>query len=262
MALSKNPSTLISVLNSAVEEAPQTPNPNAVARFRPSMLGTPCLRKLFYAHTNTAPAVGVKAATGKIFMVGRVMGEALAQIYFESGHGVKYRLKDGSWDINPKTKLPNYEFPVSDPELQIHDARIDLVLILDGVLWLGEFKTKNSRKFAQMEKPDAAHLIQTSVYLYLFNFLLKAGEYDHIPELAPFKETGATGVRILYFSKDDGATKEYVLAPSPQIFKHVVNKIQVVQAHVAAKTLPPTTPDFCSTCVYKPKCDKNFNPLS
>lgn len=224
------------------KEKPKTPH--SEFRIRPSVLGNKCLRQIFYSATGVSEDVPFPLIAKRRMILGTAIGEMLTNIFVDEKVLVKYQNPDGSTII--KDGKPDYEFPITSPELYIKNGKIDGVLIIEGKLWLGEYKSINQRGFDSLMGPKSDHLIQGVSYLYVFNQLLAEGKYSHIPELKGFQK--AEGIRFLYVNKDDTDTKEFVVTNSDQTFEGIVKKIVTIKWHADNNVLPPCTPDYGRTC--------------
>lgn len=222
---------------------------------KPSILGSPCLRKVYYSYNKAPEDIPFPLENARITNLGTVIGEMLADAFYAEGVGIKFRKPDGSFYVDDRTGKPDYEFRLTCPELEIKLAKIDLVFTLDDGLWLGEFKSINERGFKELKGPKPDHNIQGTTYLYLFNLALKEGKFAHIPELANYTE--AKGIRYVYYWKDKSQLKEFAVTKADETFKSIVFKIEEVKSHTANQTLPPKTPDWCQSCTYQRRCAAN-----
>ncbi len=230
--------------------------PSTSKRFKikPSMLGSPCLRKIFYSATRVPEDFDFPISGKKRMKLGEAIHHMLETVFKKEGILVQYYNPDGSIpkDFNGED---NREFPVQSPELFIALGKIDAVFIIDGKLWLGEYKSINTNGFNSLMKPKDDHLVQGVTYFYIFNQHLKDGKYSHIKELAGFEK--AEGVIFLYIHKDDTEFKEFEYTQADTVFKSIVQKIFTIKQFADRKELPPKTPDFCSSCGWRTKCKKN-----
>lgn len=226
--------------------------------FKPSSMGSPCMRKIYYDYNRVEPDQEFPLRAKKILIVGDHIHEMLSDLLRKAGVLVDYRNKtNGQIPISRHTGEPDPEFPLKDPEHEI-SAKIDAVTIVDGKLWLNEFKSSNKNKFEKLNGPEEAHKLQASIYYVLFNKLLKEGKYSHIEELKPFDK--AEGVRLLYLNKDNSALKEFILSEEQiqESWNTVLSKIKVVKDAIAGDQLPETTWDWCDGCAWRFKCKQDF----
>lgn len=221
---------------------------------KPSALGSPCLRKIFYSYTKVDPDYGFPLKNARIANLGTAIGKMLHDAWDSQGIVIRFRKPDGTYYKN-RDGTDDLEFRVSCPELGVKLGKIDVVCVLDDGLWLGEVKSIHDFGYKGLEGPKPDHMIQGVLYLYLFNQHLKDGLFAHIPELAKF--TKANGIRFYYYGKNASEAKEFVVTSADEVFKSIVAKIQVVQAAAQAKQLPPKTPDYCNSCDWRTKCGKN-----
>lgn len=227
-------------------------------KIKPSMLGTPCERKLYYSCAGVKEDYGFDISGKKRMKLGDAIHEMLHSVYKKAGILIEYYNPDGS--VNKDWKDPSkddLEFPLACPELFIKKGKIDAVLKMEDGLWLGEYKSINMNGFGSLMGPKPDHLIQAVTYWYVFNLLLSEGRFKHIKELEGIER--AKGVRWLYVNKDDTSMKEYTMTEGDATFESIVNKIMSVKDRYDKKVLPPKTPDFCRTCNWRTKCKDNFN---
>lgn len=228
-------------------------------KFRPSYLGTPCLRKIYYSYYRVEPDELPNLKGQKIFRVGDALHSMISQIYRDAGVLVDYRNKDGSYRKHISGFGFDYEFPLKDYDLEI-SSKIDAVLKIDGKLWIGEWKSCSGKKFMPLKGAMPEHIIQGAMYLYLFREQLKAGKFSHIPELDGI--TDVEGVIFLYLNKENlDDYKEFAYTDLELPFMNVIEKILKVKDHCSSGTLPPGTVDNCQWCDYKNKCAINFKPI-
>lgn len=225
------------------EGAPVEP-PKPIFKIKPSILGSKCNRMIFYSATGVSEDVPFPLVAKKRMVLGNAIGDMLTEKFLAQGILLKYRLPDGT--IKVRDGKEDIEFPVSSDELYIQKGKIDGVFVIDGKLWIGEYKSINQNGFDQLTRPHNDHLIQGVSYLYIFNKLLQEGKFSHIPELQPF--TKAEGLIILYVNKNDTDMKEYVITNADQSFTGIVGKIMQIKYFAENNILPPCTPDYGRTC--------------
>lgn len=213
------------------------------------------MRKLYYSYNKAPEDIPFPLTSARITNLGTAIGEMLFTAFDKEGVVVRFTKPDGTYYIDEHTGKPDYEFRLTCPELGVKLGKIDLVLILDDGLWLGEIKSINDRGFKELKGPKPDHTIQGVLYLYLFNLALKEGKFAHIPKLAKFEK--ANGIRFLYYWKDKSELKEFIVTSADQIFKNIVLKIETVKHYSETGVLPPPTEDYCNTCTWKFKCAKN-----
>lgn len=245
---------------SATATSTQTPTPQAFTTFKikPSMLGSKCLRKVYYSSASVPEDYAFDLNGKKRMKLGDAIHEMLHDTYKQAGILIEYYNPDGS--INMDWKNPtkeDREFPLVCPELFIKKGKIDAVMIIDGELWLGEYKSINMNGFSSLNGPKSDHIVQAVTYWYVFNKLLSEGKFSHIRELSGF--TKAKGARWLYVNKDDTEMKEFTMTEGDQVFTQIVEKIMAVRSAFEQKALPPKTEDWCRSCNWRDKCKKNFN---
>lgn len=253
-------------LNQLAKDRPRDLSYVPKFKIKPSVLGSPCLRKVYYTSAGVQPDYDFPIDGKLRMMVGDAIHHVAAQVFRESGALIDYYNPDGTTPRQYKGKDSegnviwgdeNKEFPISFPELYITSGKIDAVIVVDGKLWIGEVKSINQKGFSGLMMPKSDHLIQGCVYYHLFNENLKAGKYSHIKELQGFEK--ASGVQYLYLNKNDTDQKEFIVTEQDDFFRNIVQKIINVKSAYDSKTLPPKTQDFCSSCSYRDRCKKNGN---
>jgi CRISPR/Cas system-associated exonuclease Cas4 (RecB family) len=236
------------------ERAKYVPKP----RFRPSSMGSPCMRKIYYSYLNVEPDISFPDKVKRICKLGDSIHELISKDLRKVGVLVDYHNKDGSPRkdrFNPSEY--DYEFPLKDADLEI-SAKIDAVMLIDDQIELGEWKSINSRGFKALKAPKTEHLIQLAIYFFLFPIALKNGEYDHIKALKG-KELANTA-RVVYYNKDTSEVKEFVLTKEDLAdwFKLALQKRQIIKSCIESKELPPKKEDWCQSCPWKFKCNKEY----
>lgn len=251
--------TLIEIFEKTLNE-PLFPGytPKQEFKIKPSAIGSKCLRKVYYASAGVPEDYGFDLSGKKRMKLGDAVHEVLHSTFKKSGILIEYYNPDGSFikDWKDPTKLDT-EFPIKSEDLFIKKGKIDAVLNIDNQLWIGEYKSINSRGFTSLTAPKSDHVVQAVIYLYVFNLMLAQGAFSHIKELEGF--TKAEGVRWLYVNKDDTEMKEYTMTKGDKIFTEIVEKIMNIRQSYETKTLPPTTQDWCNSCSWRDKCKKNYN---
>lgn len=216
------------------------------------------MRKNYYAACYVKEDYGFDLTGKKRMALGDAVHEMLHTVLKKAGILIEYHNVDGS--INKDWKNPekdDLEFPLVCPELFIKKGKIDAVMIIDGELWLGEYKSINMNGFNGLMKPKDDHIVQAVTYWYVFNKLLSEGKFSHIEKLKGF--TKAKGMRWLYINKDDTEMKEFTMTDGDKVFSDIVEKIMTIRNHYETKTLPPKTQDWCNSCSWRDKCKKDFN---
>ena len=202
--------------------------------FKPSALGTPCMRKLYYSYNRVPEDYGLPLNVLRICDVGNWLHEMLTDAFKKSGTLLKDELR------------------LVDAELEV-SAYIDGVFEIDGKLWLAEYKTINSNGFNKLRDPKSEHKTQGVSYLYLFNRALKDGVY---PEYEKYGQ--AEGVIFLYVNKNNSEMKEFSLTEDDEEFMSIIEKMEIVKEANKNNTLPPKTQDWCQSCNWRDKCEKNY----
>lgn len=239
---------------------PTSKNP----RFRPSDIGIPCLRKIFYSYTRAVPDYP-KSLDLQWYGAG---GDAYHQLFQEEIKAalrdkndpnfkfIEYRTKKGKLARHFKTGKVSIEFPINNKKLEVKLGYVDGVVVLDGELWILEIKTAGTNSMKSLRKPKSEHLGQAHFCLNLFNACLKRGKYTHIPALKSF--TKAVGVILFYVNRDRPSDrKEFKYLQSPEPMKELITKCKIVKKAALTKTLPPKTDYFCHGCEFREKCERD-----
>jgi len=215
-------------------------------KFYPSMLGSNCLRKIFYSYTKVEEDYPMDISGLKICHLGDYIHNMFKDCYRKLGILIDYPSEDK-------------EFPIKDAELSI-SGKIDAVFKIDNKIWIGEFKSINSFNFNKLKEPKLEHKYQGYLYVILFSKLLKEGFYKDILELQGFEKI--EGIKFLYLNKDTSNIKEFSIKIDDDdietIFLDLVEKIMEVKSFNETQKLPPKTENFCNYCSYREKCSKNL----
>lgn len=254
--------SLVSRIDAYLKKVANPPHyDKAKPRVKPSDLGSPCMRKIFYSYLRTEPDQKIAPKQKRIFDTGDAFHDMVKSWVKGAGILIEYKdPKTGQIPINKWSKKPDGEFPIVVPELDIQQGKIDAILLLDGKLWVGEFKSIKDEKFHELEGAQEEHKIQSNTYVHLFEHCLNRGDYAHIPELEGHTEV--EGTIFLYINKNDSEPLEYVVLKEEASFEQIVSKIADLKKYVEEKELPPATEHYCFFCPFNKKCDKNFNPFN
>ncbi len=246
----------LAALTKTPTQTPQAYTPRF--KIKPSSLGGKCLRKIYYISASVPEDYGFDLSGKKRMKLGDSIHSMLHDTFKQAGILIEYYNPDGSYnkDWKDPSKL-DLEFPLVCEDLHIKKGKVDAIMIIDGELWIGEYKSINMNGFQSLQSAKSDHIIQAVTYWYVFNKLLAEGKFAHIKELQGF--TKAKGVRWLYVNKDDTEMKEFTMTEGDQVFRQIVDKIMTVKDHYDKKVLPPKTEDWCRTCSFRDKCKKNFN---
>ena len=246
---------LSKIINSIVDKPAKKSTSKQDPAFKPSALGSPCLRKIYYSYNRVPEDYGMDLRIKRICDLGDSIHELLSEYLREAGVLIDYRLPDGTTPLNKYSGKPDAEFPLKDAFLKV-SAKIDAVMVIEDQLWLGEWKSINAKGFKYLKKPKPEHKVQGALYLYLFRKALKEGAYSHISELSPFEEV--QGVKFLYYNKENSELKEFSVTDASKEFTETIEKMKIIEDHIEAGTLPPGTKDWCQTCSWRAKCSKNY----
>lgn len=244
---------LIAIFNDSVRRKaiPRGKNPS----IKLSMLGTKCPRKLFYSYNKVEEDQAFPLKNLRIVVLGDYVEMMVVEAFRKAGVVIDYVNPDGS---TPQLfGKPSKQFQVSDPLLAVKLGLIDAVVVLDGQLWVVEIKSINDRGYTEditeHAKPD--HYVQGLCDLYLFNKNLAEGKYKHIPALGDF--TAAVGFKVFYYNKNSSYSREFTYSLNDGDFLTLIQKIETIKRFTAEKILPPKKPDYCSTCNWNGKCEKD-----
>ena len=180
--------TLITTINDYLKKS-ISPHYKGNPSIKPSMLGSPCLRKNYYSFFRVEPDQDFTPENMKIFALGDALHDLVKEWLTKEGVIIEYRNKtDGNIPKHWKTGKPDAEFPIESKQYLISKGKIDGLGIFNNQLWLYEFKSINEKGFKELSGPKDAHAIQATLYLKVFEDCLKAGNYSHIPQLKSFTE--------------------------------------------------------------------------
>lgn len=233
---------------------------NSKPSFKPSALGTPCLRKLFYSYNRVTPDYPFPLKASKVMRVGSGLHEAIQEIFRNSGTLIDYLDSNGEPRIDPRTKKPNYEFLLKDDDININMAFADMIVEIDDEIWLVELKSINTKGYGwnkRTKKPKPEHLLQAHICYFMFNKMLKNGKFKHIERLNRHKSLA--GVKVMYVERDtfnDMVFSQRIKPGDLTALKPIIQKMAKIKARTKEKKLPPKTDYFCSTCEYRDKCKK------
>lgn len=231
-------------------------------KFRPSSLGSPCLRKIYYSYHRVEPDYPFPLKNTRITNLGDSVHDLLNDYLRKTGHLIDYCNKDGS---APKDRFNpgklDFEFPIRDKELNL-SAKVDAIIWMDNMLQVGEWKSINAKGFSYLHSAKPDHIKQIALYVFILNKLLSEGVYDHVPFIKglPKEQKVIKLGRILYYCKDNSEMKEFIFQPEnlKSAFIEVISKMKEIESHTKNDTLPPTTQDWCQSCSFRDKCVQNF----
>ncbi|MCG3175417.1 MAG: hypothetical protein MOGMAGMI_00346 [Candidatus Omnitrophica bacterium] len=230
---------------------------NQKPAFKPSSLGSKCLRKIQYSYLRIQEDFPPPVQLKKYAILGTAVHDILSGIFRKAGVLIDYRDVNGNLVKSKYKDEIDYEFPILDPAIEL-SAKIDAVLNINGEVSLAEFKTATVKSFEALKEPKPEHLIQGSIYLYAFNKALKNGDYVHIKELDGIEEVKK--ITFLYVNKDSFEMKEFTYDNLLTPFSEAIQKIIKVKKLTNEKIVAPKTQDWCGSCPWRTKCaqDKLF----
>jgi hypothetical protein len=248
--------SVIEVINQFLKQEAANKPKSAKQGHRPSSLGSPCLRKIYYSYFRVEEEP-ISPETAKIFKMGIYVEKMMMEFLKGVKLHIPFREKSGS--IPTEDGEPDPQFRVGSPRWRIRMGKIDNVAHFNEKLWIFEIKSKKSTTFNKMKTPDEEHIVQVALYFQMFNDYYLAGNFAHIPEI-----TGkAEGARLVYVNKDTAELKEFVLDKTVlhAAVYEIDKKVTLVNSFADKKVLPPKTAHFCQNCPFKAKCDKNANVI-
>jgi hypothetical protein len=228
----------------------------------PSSIGTKCYRKIYYQYFRVDKDIPVDSKGAKIFETGKYYETMVMEWIKALGEHVPYLDPvTGQIPLDRDGKTPNPQFPISSKKWGINKGFIDNIAILDNELWIYEIKSCKATKFTGLEEPLPEHLDQVSIYLEAMKEHIKAGDFNHIPQLS--QDIKVRGIKVIYINKDTSDLKVFSLEEShvKSNISKLNRKIQKANEFIANKQLPPKTPDKCSFCPFRDKCSKEWNEI-
>lgn len=242
-------------------EFPPDPSYKPKKKFKPSVLGTPCLRKIFYSYMKVEPDYKVDFQGALTFKLGDFYGGVLVDMYRKAGILVDYLdPKTGKYRDHMNKPGFDLEFPVVDYDIEITWAKIDAVLVIDGKIWLGEFKSIKDDKWKWLKEAKPEHKVQGGLYLYLFKESMRQGKFKHIPQLKDMTADDVEGIIFLYWNKGTNERRQFVHTDLEKEFEATIQKIFEVKDHVKRNELPKKTEDFCNWCEFRDRCSREYKP--
>lgn len=190
--------------------------------FHPSALGQ-CLRKMWFKQKCAPESVSTKGEALKMHLVFEVgtMFHIIVQSACEQA-GV----------------LEESEVAIVDHKNKLL-GHCDGVLKIDGVRYVLEIKTINSRGFTLLKEPKHEHVQQAQAYMH---------------------SLGIKWCVFLYYNKDSSELKEYIVSYDAVFYdRHVAKRINKFFGLVETNTLPDregTSPDMfpCAYCGFAEFC--------
>jgi len=223
--------------------------------FSPSQLGHPCLRRLYYSYLRVESDTEIQAFLARIFSTGKAIGDLLYEWLKATGYVIDYRNKNGKIPISRFTGKEDPEFPIKEKDLEVK-GKIDAVCIIDGKLWLVEFKSMKTEDFKELKNPLDEHITQGMSYVYVFEKNLVNGDYSHINELNDFRIV--EGIIYVYFNKNNSFLKKYLVRKNWLLYERIKGKIQTIKQAVREKRLPEKNTNKCKFCPFEKKCKRDY----
>lgn len=222
-------------------------------RHKPSMLGSKCLRKIYYSYFHVAEDSPPDSRALRIFNTGDAIETMVSQWLQKVGEHIPYIQREQDFKD---------QFPVNSPRWRIPYGFLDGVGFHNGKLFIYEIKSCNTNKFTKLSEPMPDHLQQVAIYIQCFNDLTSQGAFSHIPELA--QKSKAEGVKFIYVNKNTSEIKEFTISYETlvPVIKKLDEKILSLNAqYIDQKVLPPKTSESCIFCPYQKKCRLDWNDV-
>lgn len=214
------PPSITSIIENVLEE---TKRPGK-GYFRPSMFYG-CRRKNVYHYRGT-PREKPKQTTLmlRILDSGNIYHELIQRKYVAENYDILFA---------PEVPVRAEVGPLN-ARLQGHADGV-LTRRSDGYSWLLEIKTVSSSVFRELEQPKADHVAQASIYARLL---------------------GLRWISFLYYSRDIGAMKEYIVEVEDEAWEETVKRATSLKKYVDAKKLPLFDAKTCDPdwCDYSDRC--------
>jgi hypothetical protein len=243
---------LINLIHSQISKPKSVATYKSDPAFKPSAVGSPCLRKIAYSYLRVPEDYEASVDLKKYGIAGDAAHTRISEYLRQSGVLVDYHDESGKTPTRFGKIDP--EFPLKDKDLEI-SAKIDAILILEGKLWIGEWKTISKFPFQSLKAPKDDHLMQGSIYRYIFKKALAEGQFSHIKALNGFSDV--EGVIYLYECRDNFELKEFIVRDLSKTFVQVVDKMMTVKQYIDNGQIPPRTADYCNSCPWRDKCAKD-----
>lgn len=225
---------------------------------KPSELGSPCLRKIYYSFHKVPSNFPWEVENIKAAEAGDAFHAMFRGWLKRAGlliENLDRRTGEVPLSFIDK-KTPDPEFPVFAPDLGVRYAKVDgIVKVPEGNdrsgLWILEVKSKAPDKMHWVKSPDRDRY-QGTLYAFVLEEALREGKFEHIPGLTG--ETDIRGTVYVYIDRATGDWKEFWEEKNPEFMGEVISKALLVLDHVERKALPPKTKDFCNWCSWRDKC--------
>jgi len=233
-------------------EVKTTPRVRTTKNFAPSLLGSPCERKIYYTYNCVAEEAVKQTLPLKVALEA---GKAYEEIVLSFLRNAGMTLVEDPTSFNKQIQL-------SSSEIGINKAFIDVLHVKDNVAYVAEIKSCTLKDFKDIEKknlPKPTHLVQGVLYLYILRSMLKNGRLAHLKEMKDVKIIKS--ISFIYMCKDSGAIKIMELDKADGVFTDIYKKITRIKEFSEKKILPAKTFDFCMNCSFKSKCYKEFNDI-
>lgn len=223
-------------------------------RIKPSLLGAKCVRKILYDSMRIERDFDTDIDAQCKMKLGDLIEAELVDTWRKLGIVIDYYNPDGTTPV--KYGTVNKQFCIQSDLLDIPEAYLDALVVLDGRLYIVECKSSNDDGFKKLSTPKPDHKIQGTCYLAVFNKMLAEGKFDHIKELAGFKE--ASAVIYVYYNKNDSQLKEFIMPLDASLLEFSIKRTLTLKQYRDRKILPPKTQFFCNTCEWRIKCGNNY----
>lgn len=220
----------------AAIETPREPD----GLWHPSSLGG-CDRKALYELLGVAKTNPPDARTRRVFRVGHLMHEFVQTAIA----------------ADPAVLVFYPEVRLDAPDLRVTGHADGLIKHDDGSWEVLEFKTISSRAFQYGDLPKADHVGQLALYMKV---LREYGGRFLEAAILPLGDTLTRG-RVVYVSKDDLRISEHPVTWSAAKDEEITAKLDRLEYHREAGTLPERLPMngskrhyLCGYCPFQDHC--------
>jgi len=255
MNKNKNSFNFLEILEKQLEKrAERFSKYKAEPALKPSSIGHPCTRKIYYDYWRFEQDTPFDARSEITMNIGSKLHEMVQGWFKGSDEFITYK--------NPKNKY-DVEFPVTAPDLLIKKGKIDGVLRLNNKLWLLEVKTIHDIGFDFLTEPKKDHIFQGMLYVYLFERNLRDNLYAGCDESLRDEQKNpleVEGIIFLYLNKNSAKLKAYNIKKDDEVFAEILKKIETIALHVEQKALPAKrATKLCNYCPYFNACKAQIN---
>lgn len=197
-----------------------------------------CLRQALYERHGTAVTDPRDDRSKRILRVGHIMHEFVQAALL----------------ADPEVVAFYSEVELRSDSLGVTGHCDGLLLLSDGSWEVLELKTINSMAFRYKDLPKAPHIVQVTSYLkVLRDEGGKALDAEGNAVIIPPLGDRLSRARIAYVSKDDLLVSEHTVLWTPDKEADLLGRLDTLNQHLAAGTLPERLPDEQDKKSGKPK---------